>query len=114
MEEDYFSIDAILAENQVCTTPHLGSSTDGFSRRKFNARSNTTFPTWDIWAAVQNVMYASFNPQFHPILMRELGPIARLRRSARSKSHSGWPIRYYIREPTFLLVKHRVLMLAEQ
>jgi hypothetical protein len=58
MEDEYYSIDSILSENQVslvlwdvCTTPYN-------PHRKYNAPSRLTYPTWATSMAVASATYA--------------------------------------------------------
>lgn len=59
MDNDYYSVDAILAENQVSTKHRCATYVLNFLVRKYNVTSRSTSRTWATLTAVLNVMCVS-------------------------------------------------------
>lgn len=59
MDNDYFSIDSILAENQVSSRVPilLCFIVLKIRKRNYNARSNMIYPTWATWPEALSATY---------------------------------------------------------
>lgn len=95
MDFDYFSVDAILAENQVTLRLDISWKLKLIDKhRKSNVHLSTLSPAWVILEEVQNATYVSRYDQ-------EMHPTWRFHRSqsrAKYKFRSGWHTRSYTRK----------------
>ena len=71
MEDDYYSIDSILSENQVSVvlsvyTAHV--CTPLRSHRKYNVPSRLTYPTWATSMGVASATYVPLHTRLSPFL----------------------------------------------
>ena len=56
MDADYFSVEAFLAENQVCRRCRVYNKPLNTRRRKYNAHLRSQFLRWGILEVAQNAM----------------------------------------------------------